>query len=133
MTRSGILAAVLAVVGGVCMRSAVSAHHSFAGEYTEQSITLKGTLTKMEWINPHAWLHVNVKEPSGKVVSWAMELNSPNSLYRRGWKRSLLPPGLAVTVTGYRARNGTPKAKAIDVMLPNGTKLSDPVLSPDAK
>src|SRR5688572_20248618 len=100
------------------------AHHAFAAEFDgSKPVTLKGTVTKMEWINPHAWLHVDVTGPDGKVVSWMVEGGAPNALLRRGWNRNSVPPGTAVVVEGFRARDGSNRANGRDVTLPDGKKL----------
>lgn len=99
----------------------VLAHHSFAAEFDEkQPVTLRGTLTKMEWVNPHGWLHIDVKGPDGKVVSWAVEAGGPNALLRRGLRKTDFPPGIEVIVEGYRAKNGTPTANGRTVKMTDG-------------
>jgi hypothetical protein len=100
------------------------AHHAFAAEYDAlKPINLKGTLTKLEWSNPHAWLHVDVKDDQGKVVSWAIEFGSPNALLRRGLRKTDFPEGLQVVISGYRAKNGSPTVNATTVKLPDGRDL----------
>ena len=102
----------------------VSAHHSFAAEYDgNKPITLTGTLTKMLWSNPHAWIYVDVKGPDGKVASWAFETGGANALYRRGWKKTDLPVGVVVTIDGYRARDGSMTVNATNIKLPDGRQL----------
>jgi hypothetical protein len=101
-----------------------AAHHSFAAEYDgNKPITLKGTITKMIWSNPHAWLYVDVKGPDGSVKSWAVEFGGPNALYRRGWRKTDLPVGMAVTVDGFLAKDGSTTANATNVTLADGRKL----------
>jgi hypothetical protein len=98
------------------------AHHAFSAEFdSSKPVTLKGTVTKMEWINPHAWLHMDVKSPDGKTVSWAVEGGAPNALLRRGWNRTSVPPGTEIVDEGYRAKDGTNRANGRDVTLANGT------------
>jgi len=93
------------------------AHHSFAAEFdVNQPITLKGNLTKMEWVNPHGWLHIDVTGPDGKVTNWAVEAGAPNALLRRGLRNSDFPIGTEVVIEGYRAKSGGPTA--------NGTKVT---------
>lgn len=98
-----------------------SAHHSFAAEFDiNQPITLKGVLTKMEWVNPHGWIYIDVKEPDGKVVNWAVEAGGPTALLRRGLRKTDFPAGVEVTVEGYRAKSGAPKANGRSVTLNDG-------------
>ena len=100
------------------------AHHSFAAEFDgSKPVTLKGTVTKMDWINPHAWLHMDVKDPNGRIVSWMIEGGAPNSLLRRGWNKNSVPAGTTVTVLGFRARDGSNRANGREVTLPDGKKL----------
>ena len=97
------------------------AHHSFAAEFDiNQPITLKGVLTKMEWVNPHGWIYVDVAEPDGKVVNWAIEAGGPTALLRRGLRKTDFPAGVEVTVEGYRAKSGAPKANGRSVTLKDG-------------
>ena len=111
-------------VGALAAAAPLVAHHSFAAEFDgSKPVTLKGTVTKMEWINPHAWLHVDVKGPDGKVVSWAVEGGAPNALLRRGWTRNSVVPGTMVTVEGFRAKDGSNKANGREVTLPDGKRL----------
>jgi len=102
----------------------VFAHHSFAAEYDSKAgITLKGVVTKVEWLNPHAYFYMDVKDDSGKVVNWAIENGPPNMLYRQGWRKDSLKPGDMVTVDGFRAKDGTTTANARLVQLPDGRKV----------
>jgi hypothetical protein len=102
----------------------VFAHHSFAAEYdSTKPITLKGTITKMEWMNPHARFYVDVKDETGKVTNWELELGSPNGLMRRGWTRNSLKPGDSVVVEGYLAKDGSHLANARQVTLSDGRKV----------
>ena len=99
----------------------LTAHHSFAAEFDEkQPVTLQGTLTKMEWTNPHGWLHVDVKGPDGKVVNWAIEAGAPNALIRRGLRLTDFPIGSALIVEGYRSKNGSPTANGKTVKFTDG-------------
>src|SRR5207249_7497004 len=116
----------LAAAGIFILASAapVVAHHAFTSEFDgTKPVTLKGTVTKMEWTNPHAWLHVDVKGPDGKVVSWMIEGGAPNALLRRGWNRETVAPGTVVVVQGFRARDGSNRASGGNVTLPDGRKL----------
>jgi hypothetical protein len=114
---------IAAVVYVASMASAV-AHHSLAAEFdVARTITVSGTITKMEWKNPHSWLHVESKDAQGRVTNWAIEFGSPNALLRRGWRRDDLPPSLQVTVSGYPALDKSNTINAIDVKLPDGRTL----------
>ncbi len=107
------------LVGVICLAggSRAVAHHAFAAEFDkDKPIKLKGTVTKMQWINPHPWIHIDVKKPDGKVESWMIEASAPNNLLRRGFTRDSLPPGSVITVEGYQALDGSFRA--------NGTALT---------
>ena len=100
------------------------AHHSFSAEFDHNKpVTLKGTLTKMEWINPHGWIYVDVKEVDGTVVSWAVETGGPTALLRRGVRKTDFPIGAEVLIKGFRAKNGKPIANGRTVTLPDGRDL----------
>ncbi|MGD1098341.1 MAG: DUF6152 family protein [Bryobacteraceae bacterium] len=101
-----------------------SAHHAFAAEFdANKRIKVSGTVTKLEWTNPHAWLYVHGKDEAGKSVSWSFEMGSPNTLIRQGWRRTSLKEGDQVTVEGYAAKDGSNNANARSVTLPDGTKV----------
>ena len=85
-----------------------------------QPITLEGTLTKMDWVNPHGWIYVDVKSPDGKVTNWAIEAGGPTQLLKRGLRKTDFPPGIEVKIAGFRARNGTPVANGQSVTLRDG-------------
>lgn len=111
---------------GALLAAAVPAlaHHSFAAEFdASQQIVLKGTVTKVEWFNPHIYFYVDIKDASGKVVNWAVEGGPPNSLYRQGWRKDSLKPGDSVTIEAYRAKDGSTTANARLVQLPDGRKV----------
>ena len=111
---AGILAAVVPAL----------AHHSFAAEFdSSKTLTLKGTVTKLEWINPHARFYVDVKDEAGAVTKWELELGSPNSLMRQGWNRNSLKPGDVITVEAYVAKDASKLANAHQVSLANGKKV----------
>lgn len=100
------------------------AHHSFAAEYDEKKpITLTGSVTKLEWMNPHARFYVDVKDASGKVTNWEFELANLNALIRRGWTRTSLKPGDVITVDGYLAKDGSPLVNTKSVTLSDGRKV----------
>ena len=100
------------------------AHHAFAAEFdANRPVHFSGTVTKMEWTNPHVWLHVDVKKPDGTVENWAFEAGTPNVLFRRGFTKESLLPGTQVTVDGYQAKNGLKRANGRDLTFPDGRKL----------
>ncbi len=102
----------------------VYAHHSFAAEYdASKPITLKGNLTKTEWVNPHGWIYVNVPGKDGKPVNWAIEFGSPNALLRRGLRKGDFPAGMEVTVKGFLSKDGSATVNASSVTLPDGRNL----------
>jgi hypothetical protein len=100
------------------------AHHSFAAEFdVTKPVKLAGTVTKMEWINPHSWIHMDVKNADGTVTDWMIEGGSPNSLLRRGFTKASLPPGTEIVVEGYQAKDGANRANGRDLTFPDGRKL----------
>jgi hypothetical protein len=102
----------------------IYAHHSFSAEYSmDQPITLKGTLTKIEWTNPHSWIYVDVKGDDGKVTNWAVEFGAPNVLLRRGLRKSDFPTGVELVVKGYRAKDSSATINATSVKFPDGRNL----------
>jgi hypothetical protein len=104
--------------------SSALAHHAFAAEFdANKPVNFKGTITKMEWVNPHSWLHVDVKQPDGTVVNWAIEAGTPNVLFRRGFKKDTLLPGIEVVIDGYQAKDGSHRANGRDLTLPGGQQL----------
>jgi hypothetical protein len=120
------LATVVCIVGlAVCGAAAsVAAHHAFAAEFdAKKPVSFKGTVTKMEWINPHTWLHVDVKKTDGTVENWAIEAGTPNVLFRRGFTKESLLPGTEVVVEGYQAKDGSHRANGRNLTLPDGKML----------
>ena len=100
------------------------AHHAFAAEFdAERPIHLEGKVTKMEWINPHAWVHIEVEKPDGAVEKWMIEGGTPNTLLRRGFTKNSLLPGTKIVVEGYQAKDGSLKGNGRDLTLPDGRKL----------
>ncbi len=119
------------VLGTIAVVAPVSAHHSFAAEYDmKQPVTLTGTVTKVEWLNPHAHLYMDVKDETGKVSNWDFELQAPNSLIRSGWTRTSIKVGDMITIEGYRAKDGGNLGNAVSVILPDGRKIKG--RNPDA-
>jgi len=116
--RTKLLISVVAVV------LPALAHHAFVAEFdANKRVKFSGTVTKLEWTNPHAWLYVDVKDDSGKVANWSFEMGSPNVLIRQGWRRTALKEGDQVTVEGYQAKDGSNVANARGVTLPDGRKV----------
>jgi hypothetical protein len=102
----------------------VIAHHSFAAEFdAKKPVKLRGTVTKMEWINPHSWIHIDVKAADGKVEKWMVEGGAPNALLRRGWNKNSLLPGTEILVEGFQAKDGANRANGRDITFPDGKKL----------
>jgi len=113
-------AALLITVAGV----QVAAHHSFAAEFdAKRPVKLRGTVVKMEWINPHSWIHIDVRDASGKVERWMVEGGAPNALLRRGWNKASLPEGTEILVEGFQAKDGANRANGRDITFPDGRKL----------
>jgi hypothetical protein len=122
MKRASILAATFA--GALLSSASSSAHHSFAAEFDRAlPIIVTGTVTKVEWMNPHARFYIDAKDDQGKIVNWDFELASPNGLMRRGWNRNSMKIGDTVTVSGHRAKNNPLVGNASSVVLADGKKL----------
>jgi len=119
MRTAGLLLGVVLLAGEPAF-----SHHSFAAEFDgTQPVTLKGVITKLEWVNPHGWIYVDVKDKDGKIVNWAVETGGPNALLRRGVRRADFPIGTELVVSGYKAKNGTPTANAQTLTLPDGREF----------
>ena len=123
--RTKWYAAVAAVgIGVLGLSMATEAHHAFSAEFdANKPVFLRGTITKVEWINPHIWVHLQVAEPDGTLADWAVEGGAPNAMFRRGWNLESVPPGIEIVVEGYRAKNGENKANGRTIQLPDGRRL----------
>jgi len=118
------LSVVIAGVGLLLAAVPVLAHHSFAAEFdAKRPVKLQGTVTKMEWINPHAWIYLDVKNPDGTVTNWMVEAGAPNALLRRGWTKQSLLAGTEILVEGYQAKDGANRANGRDITFKDGKKL----------
>ena len=119
------LAVVVAGIGLLVLAARpVRAHHAFAAEFdATKPVKFKATVKKMEWTNPHTWLHVDVKNPDGTVTEWAIEAGTPNVLFRRGFTRQSLLPGAEIVVDGYQAKDGSHRANGRDLTFPDGKTL----------
>jgi hypothetical protein len=124
MARRLAFASVGVALWMVVAAAPVAAHHSFAAEFdAKQPVTLHGTVTQMDWVNPHSWIHLDVKNPDGTVTTWMIEGGTPNTLLRRGFTKTSLKAGTELTVEGYRAKNGANRANGRDLVLPGGQRL----------
>jgi hypothetical protein len=128
MVKQLALGAVfVAGAGLVLMLEAVpvSAHHAFAAEFDANKPVKfeKAVVTRMEWVNPHVWIHIDVPQPNGTVEKWAIEGGTPNVLYRRGFTKEMMVPGTEIVVEGYRAKDGSRRANGRDLTLPDGRNL----------
>src|SRR5262245_47865910 len=100
------------------------AHHAFSAEFdANKPVKLQGTVTKMDWVNPHAWIHIDVKKPDGSVEQWMIEGGTPNAMFRRGFTKDSLAVGTVIVVDGYQAKNGSNRANGRDLRLPDGRTL----------
>ena len=118
----------IAVLMGLVILSGATerlvAHHSFAAEFdAKQPVLFKGTVTKMEWISPHVWIHMNVTQPNGKTEAWMVEGGAPTVLFRRGFSKTSLQTGTQIVVDGYRAKDGTNKMNAREITFADGRRL----------
>ena len=115
--------AVAALLGAIALP--VSAHHSFSAEFdSNRSVTLAGEVVMMEWVNPHSWLHIDVKQPDGSVERWKIEGGSPSVLMRLGWNRNSLPAGTRVTVVGFQAKDGSRRVSSRELVFPDGRQMN---------
>ena len=122
--RGRLRAACGAALFSFGLAAPVLAHHAFSAEFdARKPVKLEGTVSKMQWINPHAWIHVDVKRPDGKLETWMIEGGTPNTLFRRGFTKDSLKTGTRIVVEGYRAKDGSLRANGRDITFPDGRKL----------
>jgi Family of unknown function (DUF6152) len=133
-----VMGIVFGIIGLLMAAAPAWAHHAFAAEFDAQKpVKLKGTVAKVEFINPHSWIHMDVKDADGKVTRWMVEGGSPNALFRRGVTKDALPQGTEISVDGYQAKDGSNRANGRDITFADGRKLfvggSNPDEQPNAK
>ena len=115
-----LLAGALAVLGA----PAAIAHHAFTAEFDgTKPVMLQGVVTRMDWVNPHSWIYIDVPQPDGSVQRWEVEAGAPNAMFRRGWNKNSIPVGTEIVVDGYRAKNGKNIANGRNVTFPDGRKM----------
>ena len=120
--RTKLCACVSAMLIGAS--ATASAHHAFAAEFdSKKPVKFTGTVTKMLWVNPHAWIYMDVKQPDGTVEEWMIEAGTPNTLLRRGFTKESLQPGTEIIVDGFQAKDGARRANGRDITLPDGKVL----------
>jgi hypothetical protein len=125
---------LVVLLSGLAASAPLLAHHAFAAEYdANKPISIRGKLTKVEWVNPHGWIHLDVTDDSGKVVNWAVETGSPNAMLRRGLRKTDFPAGIEVIVSGYRAKDGSSTMNGTNVKLPDGRNLLTGGSTPDGR
>ena len=119
-TMLSVVVGVGLLLGGVTL----SAHHAFSSEFdANRPVKFKGTVSKMMWVNPHAWIYVDVKNADGTVEEWMVEAGTPNTLLRRGFTKASLQPGTEIMVDGYQSKDGSKRANGRDLTLPDGRTL----------
>ena len=133
MRNRGIFQTIAATaIGLLASAGMAAAHHSFAAEFDlNKPVKIHGTITKMDWINPHSWIYVDVKDASGKVTNWHFELGSPNALFRNGWRKDAVPAGTEVDILAYQAKTADSVGNATMIKLPNGKELLTGGSAPD--
>ena len=117
-------AVAMASLALIAFAASAAAHHAFSAEFDQnRPVLLEGALTKADWMNPHAWIYIDVKGADGTVVNWAIEMGPPNALLRRGWKKSSMQIGAIIKVEGFAAKNGKEFSNATNITMPDGTKI----------
>jgi hypothetical protein len=133
MKNRSLLVLMLIAMAMIPLAPPASAHHSFAAEYdANEPVTLTGTVTKMAWINPHAWIYIAVLKPDKNVENWAVEAGPPGTLIRAGFTKESLAPGTVIIVNGYRAKDGALRANGRDITFSDGRLLFVGGSAPDA-
>jgi hypothetical protein len=119
------IAAALGLVGGLLAGGVpLMAHHAFSAEFdARKPVKFQGTVVKVEWINPHAWFHIDVKLPNGKTERWMIEAGNPHNLFRRGFSKDVIKSGMEIMVDGYQSKDGSRRANGRDLTLPDGRTL----------
>jgi hypothetical protein len=133
------LSGLIAALGLFLATTPAQAHHAFAAEFdANKPVKFRGTVTKVEWVNPHAWIHIDVKGDDAKVTTWMIEAAAPNALFRRGWTKNSLPVGTEILVEGFQAKDGANRANGSIITFTDGKKLfvgssaGDPGAAPGA-
>ena len=122
--RTTILCAAIVTIGLIVSSGDVLAHHAFSSEFdANRHVVFTGTVTKMMWVNPHAWIYVDVKKPDGATEEWMVEAGTPNTLLRRGFTKASLQAGTVIKVDGYQSKDGSLRANGRDLTLPDGRTL----------
>lgn len=122
--RAKVIGCIVGAAGAVLAAASANAHHAFAAEFdNNKPVRLEGTVTKWEWINPHAWINLDVVNETGEIEKWRIEGGAPNALLRRGWTKDSLPPGTEIVVEGFLARDGAQRASGQRITFPDGTRL----------
>jgi hypothetical protein len=123
-TRIAALTGCMIAVGVLRLTTPAVAHHAFSAEFdAKRPVKLEGVVTRVEWINPHSWIHLDVKKSDGTLEKWMIEAGAPNALVRRGFTKDSLPVGTRIVVDGYRAKDGAARANGRDLTFPDGKKL----------
>lgn len=124
MSKGAASIGVTVILIALLAAAQLLAHHAFSAEFdAKRPVQLKGTVTKMEWINPHAWIHIDVTMEDGNVEQWMIEGGTPNTLFRRGFTKQSLLPGTIIMVDGYQAKDGTQKANGRNLTFEDGRRL----------